>query len=106
MSAIVLAEPRSWSPLHTHRWVLKWSTFVGLGLAGNKDDIDDGDDDGDDGGGGVVDHHAGALVGELCPLHRPQAPLILSINNVDIDKRVAASLISSFNNSNSLVLHT
>ena len=31
VSAIVLAEPRSWSPLHTHRWVLKWSTFVGLG---------------------------------------------------------------------------
>ena len=108
MSAIVLAEPRSWSPLHTHRWVLKWSTFVGLGLAGNKDDIDDGDGDGDDGGGGVVDHHAGALVGELCPLHRPQAPLILFINVVNVDKKVAAllSLISSFNNSNSLVLHT
>ena len=86
MSAIVLAEPRSWSPLHTHRWVLKWSTFVRLGLAGNKDDIDNGSDDDDDGGGGVVDHHAGALVGELCPLHRPQAPLILSINNVDIDE--------------------
>ena len=82
-----------------------------VGMAGNKDDIDDGDNDGDDGGGGGgggVDHHAGALVGELCPLHRPQAPLILSINNVDIDKRVAAllSLISSFNNSKSLVLHT
>ena len=79
-----------------------------VGMAGNKDDIDDGDNDGDDGGGGVVDHHAGALVGELCPLHRPQAPLILSINNVDIDKQVAAllSLISSFNNSKSLVLHT
>ena len=55
-----------------------------MGMAGNKDHIDDGDNDGDDGGGGVVDHHAGALVGELCPLHRPQAPLILSINNVDI----------------------
>ena len=40
----------------------------------------------------VVDHHAGALVGELCPLHRPQAPLILSINLVNVDKQVAALL--------------
>ena len=81
-----------------------------VGMAGNKDDIDDGDNDGDDGGGGggVVDHHAGALVGELCPLHRPQAPLILSINVFNVDKQVAAllSLISSFNNLKSLVLHT
>ena len=62
-------------------------------MADNKDDIDDGDDDGDDGGaGGVVDHHAGALVGELCPLHRPQAPLILFINVVNVDKQVAALL--------------
>ena len=44
MSAIVLAERRSSSPLHTQRWVLKWSTFVGLGWLLASDDDGGGND--------------------------------------------------------------
>ena len=104
VSAIVLAEPRSWSPLHTHRWVLKWSTFVGLGWQVIK----------------MILMMAIMMATMVVVVLSTIMPVPLWVNfahstvlrphsscpSIMLTFTRAAKFISSFNNLNSLLLHT